>query len=408
MVKSDLGELASAPPHGPRIRSRRPSSRLRTSFTRLAIIARLLGPGFLSRRLGVAQLHTLSGDNSPSVALDIKSLEVDPPQSFCCRGSGEPMATCTPTYTSAATQECKPSMPSFEPRQFPPSSLEDVPLEYIIDQLRNLAPHYWNKPETADCTIVVPIPHAQGKPIHPTIAAQLPPQTHISVSSMYDPSGLGRRATQPALNFVPRISLKLHMDYLSAHSSYLRALFSGANPLDLVHTTCTSYNGPHSASRFNIPANRLPRLMPGSANHPVLLLPVPDPSSFHLLVHWMYFGRTNHIAQCLHDGVVHWEGLARNVEYLGLSGGIRAFLRRCYYGAERRRTAGAYDDDDSDTVCDDSDSEMDHDDYDSSTVSVTDDSDMDSDDDEKEPFRGRPRIRRPLSFQEPGVKQWYK
>lgn len=312
------------------------------------------------------------------------------------------MATCT----LAPAQECKPSTSSFEPRQFPLPSLEDVPLEYIIDQLRNLAPHYWNKPETADCTIIVPIPHAQGKPIHPTIAAQLPPQTHSSVSSMYDPSGLGRRATEPALNFVPRISLKLHIDYLSTHSSYICALFSGANPLDLIHTTSTSFNGPQSASRFNIPANRLPRLMPGSANHPVLLLPVPDPSSFHLLVHWMYFGRTTHIAQCLHEGVVHWEGLARNVEYLGLSGGIRAFLRRWYYGAERHRTGAADYDDDSDTMFSDSDGEMDLDDYDSSTISVVDDSDVDSDD-EKEPFRGRPRIRRPLSYQEPGVRQWY-
>ncbi|KAF8077791.1 hypothetical protein FPV67DRAFT_1405030 [Lyophyllum atratum] len=316
------------------------------------------------------------------------------------------MATCTSTYPLAPARECKPPTPSFEPTRFPSPSLEDVPLEYIIDQLRNLASHYWNKPETADCTIIVPIPHAQGKPIHPTIAAQLPPQTHTSVSSMYDPTGLGRRATEPTLNLVPRISLKLHIDYLSTHSSYIRALFSGANPLDLVHTTCTSFNGPHSASRFNIPANRLPRLMPGSADHPVLLLPVPDPSSFHLLVHWMYFGDTSHITQCLDEGVVHWEGLARNVEYLGLSSGIRSFLRQYYYGVEMRK-AGKYTyDDDSDTLCSDSDSDMDDDDYDSSTVSGMDDSDIDSDD-EKEPFRGRPRIRRPLSYQEPGTRQWY-
>jgi len=36
---------------------------------------------------------------------------------------------------------------------FSPSTLTDVPIEYIIEQLRSLAPHYWENPETADCTI---------------------------------------------------------------------------------------------------------------------------------------------------------------------------------------------------------------------------------------------------------------
>lgn len=44
-------------------------------------------------------------------------------------------------------------MDSSSPRHFPPSTLADVPIEYIIEQLRNLAPYYWEKPETADCTI---------------------------------------------------------------------------------------------------------------------------------------------------------------------------------------------------------------------------------------------------------------
>ena len=41
----------------------------------------------------------------------------------------------------------------FVPRPFPPPSLADVPLEYIVAQLRRLAPHYWSRPETSDCTI---------------------------------------------------------------------------------------------------------------------------------------------------------------------------------------------------------------------------------------------------------------
>lgn len=45
------------------------------------------------------------------------------------------------------------AMRSFVPRPFPPPSLANVPVEYIIDQLHTLAPHYWSKPETADCSI---------------------------------------------------------------------------------------------------------------------------------------------------------------------------------------------------------------------------------------------------------------
>jgi hypothetical protein len=46
-----------------------------------------------------------------------------------------------------------PQMSYFVPRTFPPPPLVHVPVEYIIDQLHNLAPHYWNRPETTDCTI---------------------------------------------------------------------------------------------------------------------------------------------------------------------------------------------------------------------------------------------------------------
>ena len=48
---------------------------------------------------------------------------------------------------------CAPVGSSFVSRSFPPPALQNVPLPYILDQLHNLAVHYWDKPETADCTI---------------------------------------------------------------------------------------------------------------------------------------------------------------------------------------------------------------------------------------------------------------
>lgn len=52
----------------------------------------------------------------------------------------------------SSASSCAPVGP-FVPRPFPPPALENVPLPYILDQLHNLAIHYWDKPETADCTI---------------------------------------------------------------------------------------------------------------------------------------------------------------------------------------------------------------------------------------------------------------
>ncbi|KAK0441048.1 hypothetical protein EV421DRAFT_742810 [Armillaria borealis] len=100
----------------------------------------------------------MSDDNSHGFCTDIKMVEVASPIENCCRGSGEYLPPNT-NSTWAPTTHCDTSPPlmessdSFEPRPFPPPSLLDVPVEYIIDQLHNLAPHYWDKLETADCTL---------------------------------------------------------------------------------------------------------------------------------------------------------------------------------------------------------------------------------------------------------------
>jgi hypothetical protein len=141
------------------------------------------------------------------------------------------------------------------------------------------------------------------------------------------------------------------MDYLSAQSTFLRGLFSGASPLDLINT---NPNAPPAfntspltpSGQFTVPSNRLPRLLPSHPTHPTVFLPVPDPTSFHLLVHWIYFGRTNYIEECLSQGVIQWEGVARNVEYLGLPTDIKIFLGRWYgnWLHPGRARADQYDD----------------------------------------------------------------
>ncbi|KAF5315782.1 hypothetical protein D9611_004806 [Ephemerocybe angulata] len=291
-------------------------------------------------------------------------------------------------------------MPSFNPKPFPPPALSDVPVEYIVDQLHSLGAQYWDKPETADCTIIVPIPHAQNNPLQ-SLQTQFPGEPSNSVTVSFEHSGGGnRRATQPPLNAAPRLSLELHMDYLSAHSTYLRGLFSGALPLDLMY----SQTPPASSSTTGVPPDRQPRLMPSAPDHPILFLPLPDPSSFHLLVHWMYFGDLTRIADCLHRGVIQWEGIARNVEYLGLSADIKLFLSKWYStwldAAAARNAAQEQEAEDSDTAYSDSD--------DDDRMSSSTESDLEEEladlENLKEPSsrskgRGRDTDVRPLSFQ---------
>ncbi|KAJ7685632.1 hypothetical protein DFH06DRAFT_1029429 [Mycena polygramma] len=274
----------------------------------------------------------------------------------------------TGTSSSPPSKASKPISPAslFTPRAFPHPSLTDVPVEYIIQQLHSLAPQYWDRPDTADCTLVIPVPHPRGKASFPA---------DISAFSMSSDSGSGRRVTEPALNAVPRISLKLHMDYLSAHSTFLRGLFSGASSLDLISSASLSQapSRPSPSGQFTVPANRLPRLMPCSPDHPILFLPIPDPSSIHLLVHWMYFGNTSYIEASLDNGSVEWEGIARNVEYLGLPADIKVFLGR-WYGKWLHAEHGAQSSSD-----EEEEEEDDGVDTDNDTVYYSDDEDLSDD-----------------------------
>lgn len=195
------------------------------------------------------------------------------------------------------------------------------------------------------------------------------------------------------VSFDTNHKLQLHVDYLSTHSSYIRALLNGTNPLDLVRTSTTmdTSNGSRSDYRYSVPANRLPRLLPGPPNHPTLYLPVPDPSSFRLIAHWMYFGSTTLIEECLYKKVVHWEGLARNVEYLGVSSELKLFLRSYYYGKENGDSG-----EDPHTACHDSGYNSEMADCDS-IVTSGDESYLESENEKGMP-RGRLRIRQRLPY----------
>ena len=270
---------------------------------------------------------------------------------------------------------------------------------------QHLASLYWNNPETANCTISMSAP----PPLTPLlISTQVIPQRPPIPRA--DPADLARRPKLPDIESAPRVTLRvgasnptrpiadvhqLHTQYLSK-SVFLRGLFSGASPIDLVQNLSASRLQPSSVP-LRIPRSRLPRLLPSPPSHPVVFLPVPDPSSIQALFHWMYFGNTDHIENDLDRGLIQWEGLARNVEYLCLPTDIKVFLGRWYRNwflpapCPPDHTPCPTDDDDEsdlDSECDGSDC----DDYYSSSGPSTDD-EMQRDD---ECDRGRTRDVKPL------------
>lgn len=166
-------------------------------------------------------------------------------------------------------------------------------------------------------------------------------------------------------------------------------------------------------------------MLPSSPTHPTIYLPVPDPSSLRLLIHYMYFGSTTYIEDALDEGTVTWEGLVRNVEFLGMGMDIKVCLGR-WYGRWRRGRSDQthafgheyeYDEDDYSDSDDDSYIDSDEDeDMAPSSSATTASMDYDNDEDDSmdiegclnatklDASRGRPRTARRLghAISDPG------
>ncbi|VDB82681.1 unnamed protein product [Peniophora sp. CBMAI 1063] len=261
------------------------------------------------------------------------------------------MASSTVPSTSATTlDDVRPSAQ--------PHPLDGVPREYIIDSLRKLAPKFYNDAESSDCTIIFPLDPRRAHTVmqDPNLRLHLPKTDTIAAG--HDPSGHGRRATEPSLNLAPaRLMMRLHTDYLAAHSTMFRLLFSGAHPIDLMQVMpqtildrCASVEGYKQMV--------IPRVLPSPDGRIVCHVPLPDPTSFHYIVMWMYFGNVDVLVKAAQRGLISLPGLYANVEWLGI-GELSHFLREWHKAAVKdlelhrtshEETADA-DDEDSDAGC---------------------------------------------------------
>jgi hypothetical protein len=133
----------------------------------------------------------------------------------------------------------------------------------------------------------------------------------------------------------------------------------------------------------------LPRILSSSSvDRPHILLPVPDPSSFRFLAHWCYFKDLRYIRDYLARGLLSWEGVARNVEYLGLPPELRSSLAGLYHYHVSREW-----DVTEPTLSDGSDDECDH----TASSEESSDDNMDMDEDE-ESLRGPAFTRKTARF----------
>ncbi|KAG8911377.1 hypothetical protein FRC01_005748 [Tulasnella sp. 417] len=196
---------------------------------------------------------------------------------------------------------------------------------------------------------------------------------------------------------------QLHVEYLTAQSALIRQVLAEAAgyippvagssssspsadslatppPDSPPSSSASSPTNPFPHSFFRFSPHRYPRVIyPKSSSPstpstptstptpqqqqpqqgPIIVLPVPDPQSFPLLIHYMYHGKMDAIERTLREGQVSWEGLVRNVEYLGLRDDVKRYLGKWWKNwrdAEARRARGgasAAEDDEEDDEEDD-------------------------------------------------------
>ncbi|KAI0317565.1 hypothetical protein OF83DRAFT_1083500 [Amylostereum chailletii] len=235
------------------------------------------------------------------------------------------MSLPTPSSSSLSFSSAPPpSSTVLVPKPFPSPALADVPVGYIVQSLLALAPRYWGNIESSDCCILFPLDIkaekllTRGLPLHhfPDYGQGGGPPAPRRPR----PSEPGRRATEPIISHAPPTwAIKLHTDYLSAHSALLRALFSCSSSLDLGGTT----SFPYLSSIDNW--TQRPRLL-SSFKNAIAFVPVPDPSSFKYLIQWMYFGDFTPIRLALLDETITWRGIASNAHYLRMSSPMMKWL----------------------------------------------------------------------------------
>ncbi|KAF8311676.1 uncharacterized protein EI90DRAFT_937106 [Cantharellus anzutake] len=241
--------------------------------------------------------------------------------------------------------------------------LKEIPVRYVVHQLNQLAPLYWNRPQVATCAVLIPQPIQVEVPppgrrqlaMLTTNVTGYPLETRRGSYAGIIPDAR-RRISAPTPSIFQRTQsrvLLLHSEFLLPQSTLFRALFAPTSNLSLFMPSITpKFDPPWTPFRW--PARRTPRLITSRFGLPSAQIPLPHPPSFPTLLHWLYFGDRSKLSAYVLDGParpkIHigrsvlplptplpsahspgsveerWRGLVLNAEYLGLDVELRAWL----------------------------------------------------------------------------------
>ncbi|EPQ28673.1 uncharacterized protein PFL1_03976 [Pseudozyma flocculosa PF-1] len=178
-------------------------------------------------------------------------------------------------------------------------------------------------------------------------------------SARLEAEGRATRAMSSASEEKRHLAFRVHRDYLVAQSTLFESLFDEAGPSREAVGSPTSSRQEETApevaadtstSLLNSPSRRRssiwspsrdnrPRFLPkGSTKARALYLPLPDPSSFPAVLHYLYHGDFGALARMMEAGEARWDGLMVNADYLGLDARLREDLG-VWWAQRRRRLA---------------------------------------------------------------------
>ena len=129
------------------------------------------------------------------------------------------------------------------------------------------------------------------------------------------------------------IVFPLHKDYLITQSKLFRRLFSStSSQFDLpVPAVGGSSSMARSASdgRPREADSKLKgsKVLPTPRGEPeAVYIPMPDPAAFGVIVQWLYWGDPKAVELALSKGIISWEGLVYNIDYLDLEDDIKRIV----------------------------------------------------------------------------------
>ncbi|KAL7416473.1 hypothetical protein BDY24DRAFT_412657 [Mrakia frigida] len=165
--------------------------------------------------------------------------------------------------------------------------LSHPPRRYYLEKLWELAPHFWGRESSSDCAIIL----------------------HHGESST---------------------TFNVHLGYVAYQSSVLHNEFMGRPNPTFRSSAPSSYSTPLPSPppSPNFPPSPLGARRDLDFDKPTIHLTLPDPSSFDLILHFLYWGNAAVVADALDGGVYSCEGLIDNLRVLGIDSPLKAIVGR--------------------------------------------------------------------------------